>query len=68
MYKRQKLAAKPPLALRLCKEAIDQGAEADLERGLDIEARSFGLAFGTADAHEGTAAFLEKRPPSFTGR
>jgi len=63
-----KLAAKAPTALRLCKEAIDQGAEADLERGLDIEARSFGLAFGTADAGEGTAAFLEKRAANFNGR
>ena len=62
-----KLAAKAPIAVRLCKEAIDRGTEVDLERGLDIEARHFGLAFGTADAGEGTAAFLEKRAPTFTG-
>jgi enoyl-CoA hydratase len=63
-----KLAAKAPIALRLCKEAIDQGSETDLDRGLDIEAHCFGLAFGTDDAREGTAAFLEKREAQFKGR
>lgn len=63
-----KLAAKAPVAVRLCKEAIDQGSETDLDRGLDIEAHCFGLAFGTQDAQEGTAAFLEKREARFTGR
>ena len=63
-----KLAAKAPIALRLAKEAIDHGIEADIDRGLALEARSFGLALGTNDAAEGTAAFLEKRPPNFTGR
>ncbi|HLG73325.1 MAG TPA: enoyl-CoA hydratase-related protein [Chloroflexota bacterium] len=63
-----KLAAKAPVALRLCKEAIDQGSEIDLDRGLDVEAHCFGLAFGTDDAKEGTAAFLEKREARFEGR
>lgn len=63
----KKLASKAPIALRLCKEAIDQGSEIDLDRGLDVEAHCFGLAFGTQDAREGTAAFLEKREAQFKG-
>jgi enoyl-CoA hydratase len=63
-----KLAEKAPVALRLCKEAIDQGSEVDLDRGLDVEAHCFGLAFGTEDAREGTGAFLEKREARFQGR
>jgi len=63
-----KLAGKAPVALRLAKGAIDDGIEADLDRGLSLEARAFGLSLGTKDAAEGTAAFLEKRPPSFTGQ
>jgi enoyl-CoA hydratase len=62
-----KLAGKAPVALRLAKQAVNDGLEADLDRGLALEARSFGLALGTADAAEGTAAFLEKRAAQFKG-
>jgi enoyl-CoA hydratase len=63
-----KLAGKAPIALRLAKGAVDDGLEADIDRGLALEARAFGLSLGTKDAAEGTAAFLEKRPPTFTGQ
>jgi enoyl-CoA hydratase len=38
------------------------------EDGYLIEANSFASCCGTQDFKEGTAAFLEKRKPEFTGR
>jgi enoyl-CoA hydratase len=63
-----RLASKAPIALRLCKEAIDEGSEIDLDRGLAAEAHCFGLSLGTEDGREGTSAFLEKREARFNGR
>jgi len=63
-----KLAAKPPLTLAACKEAIDLGLEVDVVRGLSIESLEFGVLCTTEDYQEGTTAFLEKRKPVFRGR
>jgi len=63
-----KLAAKPPLTLAACKEAINCGLEVDLERGLSIESLEFGILRSTEDYREGTSAFLEKRKPVFKGK
>lgn len=61
------LAAKAPLALKLAKNVINAGLEVDLTSGCEMEAHCFGLAAATADAKEGTGAFLEKRPARFKG-
>jgi enoyl-CoA hydratase len=61
------LAAKPPLAVRAILEAVQRGGETNLEAGQALEASLFGLVGSTADMREGTAAFLEKRPPVFKG-
>jgi enoyl-CoA hydratase len=63
-----KLAAKSPLTLAACKEAINLGLEVDLKSGLSIESLEFGVLCPTEDYHEGTAAFLEKRKPTFKGK
>lgn len=63
-----KALANAPIALALVLEAVDVGLEAGLEEGLRFEAAAFGLAAGTADAREGTRAFLEKRAPEFAGK
>ncbi len=63
-----KIAANPPWALRLCLEAVRQGMEMNLAEGLQLEASLFALACNSEDMREGTRAFLEKRPPRFTGR
>lgn len=61
------IAAKPPLAARLAKEAVLKSFEMGLEQGLHAERRAFCQLFATADKQEGVDAFLEKRKPVFTG-
>jgi enoyl-CoA hydratase len=63
------IAARPPLAVRLAKEAINQAAELSLSGGLELERKLFYLLFASEDKREGMRAFLEKRPPAeFRGR
>lgn len=50
-----------PFAVALAKQAINTGADTDLDSGLKLEANLFGLSFSTADKLEGMTAFLEKR-------
>ncbi len=62
------IAAKPPLATRMIKEAILAAFEMPQEAGLTYEKRLFALLFSTEDQKEGMRAFLEKRPGTFEGR
>ena len=64
----EKIAAGPPLALRLDKRMLNRAATGDLAAALELEALSQGLAIASEDHQEGVAAFFEKRPPRFTGR
>ncbi len=62
------LAQRPPLALRTLKLVLNRGAEAPLETALELERKAYAWLRSTHDYEEGVKAFLEKRPPSFTGR
>ena len=62
------IAARPPLAVRLGKEAVNQAMEVGLLPGLEFERKLFYLLFASEDKREGMRAFLEKRPGRFTGR
>lgn len=63
-----KIASKSPLVLKLLKRTLRDGADMPLAAALPYEQSMIGLVLDTADAHEGCTAFLEKRPPKFTGR
>jgi enoyl-CoA hydratase/carnithine racemase len=62
------VAARPPLAARLAKQAVLSADETPLSAGLDHERRLYELAMATEDRLEGMNAFLEKRRPEFRGR
>ena len=62
------MLANAPLAMAGCIEAANRGQDVSLEEGCAIESDFFGLLSSTADMKEGMRAFLEKRPPQFTGR
>jgi enoyl-CoA hydratase/carnithine racemase len=62
------VAERPPLAVRLGKQAVLAADETPLSAGLDHERRLYELAMATEDRVEGMNAFLEKRKPQFQGR
>ncbi len=63
----QKIIANAPLAIKFALEAVNHGMEMIATEGQILEATLFGLCCTTDDMKEGTRAFLEKRPPKFTG-
>ncbi len=60
-------AALPTQAVAMTKQLFEHAYGASLEAQLALEAELQQSAVATADFSEGVAAFLEKRPPSFTG-
>ena len=58
----QHIAALPPLAIEMAKEAVLRGMDAALEM------KAIQLLFSSQDQKEGMAAFIEKRKPRFTGK
>lgn len=64
----RQIMAKGPVAITMAKIAINVGKETDMATALMIERLAQTIAFSTEDRKEGTAAFLEKRPPEFKGR
>jgi 2-(1,2-epoxy-1,2-dihydrophenyl)acetyl-CoA isomerase len=62
------LATRPTRGLGLIKRALTASATNGLDEQLALEAQMQAEAGSTADYREGVRAFLEKRPPVFTGR
>jgi enoyl-CoA hydratase len=56
-----------PLALRLAKISLNLSSQLPLGAGLAYESTAQAITFDSKDKEEGTTAFLEKRPPRFTG-
>src|SRR5713226_1299499 len=63
-----RLATQATTALALTKRALDAAATNPLDRQLDLERDLQEEAGATPDHREGVRAFLDKRPPAFTGR
>jgi enoyl-CoA hydratase len=61
------IAARAPLAVAAAKRATRLGADLPLAAGLEVERQLFAGLFGTRDQREGMSAFIEKRPPRWTG-
>ncbi len=66
----QRFAGGPAVALRAAKMAIDEGLDADLDTGLEIERLHFAGMFATEDGQAGMRSFVENGPGKarFAGR
>jgi enoyl-CoA hydratase len=60
------ITTKGPLAVASVIQAVLAGLNS-ADEGYEAESEQFGDLCGTSDFAEGTRAFLEKRPPSFSG-
>jgi enoyl-CoA hydratase len=63
-----KILSKAPIAVQVCKSAVNTGLEVDLNSAIAYEAEVFGLCFATEDQKEGMTAFIEKRKAIFIGK
>lgn len=63
-----RLAAGPTRAYGLIKRAVNRAGSVELGEALEYEAQLQEIAGRTDDHREGVAAFLAKRPPSYSGR
>jgi 2-(1,2-epoxy-1,2-dihydrophenyl)acetyl-CoA isomerase len=61
-------AGLPTRAIGMTKRLFDRADTSTLDEQLELEAQLQSVAVQSDDFLEGVAAFLEKRPPSFTGR
>lgn len=61
------IAQKPPLSIRLIKEAVNKAVDYSLYEGMQYERKNFYLLFASEDQKEGMKAFIEKRTPHFKG-
>jgi enoyl-CoA hydratase len=63
----KELAKRPPISIRLAKEAITKASEGRVDDGIEFERKAFYFLFATQDAHEGMHAFVDRRQPSYEG-
>ena len=64
----RRLAAKSPVVMKIGRDAFMRAIDADYRRAVENAAESFALVATTEDCQEGLNAFVEKRPPNYTGR
>jgi len=64
----KEIANRPPIAVRLAKEAVLKSFDTTIETGLEFERKNFYLCFSSDDMREGMGAFIEKRKPEWKGK
>jgi enoyl-CoA hydratase/carnithine racemase len=64
----REVAASPPIPVSLTKALIGRADESSLETALERDAQAQASCIDSEDHREAVAAYLEKRPPRFTGR
>ncbi len=64
----KEIASKPPIAVRLAKEAVLKSFDTTIEGGLEFERKNFYLLFASDDQKEGMKAFVEKRKADWKGK
>ncbi len=64
----ERVAALPPVQVRMCKEGVNAASTALNHAVSFMDRDQFALAAQSEDYHEGVGAFLEKRPPRYRGR
>ncbi|MGH4126259.1 MAG: short-chain-enoyl-CoA hydratase [Clostridium sp.] len=64
----KKIASNAPIAVKLCKTAINRGMQMDIDTALIYEAEIFGACFATDDQKSGMTAFLEKSEKCFKNK
>lgn len=62
------IIANAPIAVKLCKDAINRGMQVDMDSAIAIEAEDFGKCFITEDQVEGMSAFIERRAKTFQNK
>jgi enoyl-CoA hydratase/carnithine racemase len=63
-----KLTAKSPLVVKLGKDSLFAQQDMAFREALEYQRGQLTIALSSADAHEGVAAFLERREPRWSGR
>ncbi|MBW6410491.1 short-chain-enoyl-CoA hydratase [Clostridium weizhouense] len=63
-----KIIANAPIAVKLCKDAINRGMQVSIDKAVLIEAEDFGKCFASEDQTEGMTAFLERREKNFQNK
>jgi len=63
-----KIASRAPVAVQKTKQALHASRQGPLSEGNATERQLFSDLFATADQKEGMTAFLQKRPPTYTGQ
>jgi len=64
----RELGKRPPIATRVLIEAVDDGLEEPIDKGIEVEIRAFDKVIHTEDAAEGLQAFFQKRAAQFKGK